>query len=173
MTGTIFSNLPNNLIMNIIKMAEDERKKDEAIQKTKNNFKNVAKQINEINREIQTFYFRCILKPTLSNCYASLTTPEKMSLMLHNHYEPSTGCIYDCNYYEWIYKINVFDYIENSNEEIEAIKEREQYEKERYEDELMDDPEYRREMMAEQDYYEVDECDYDWGDYDEPSWACE
>ena len=29
MTGSIFSQLPNNLIMNIIKMAEDERKKDE------------------------------------------------------------------------------------------------------------------------------------------------
>lgn len=26
MTGSIFSNLPNNLIMNIIKMAEDEKK---------------------------------------------------------------------------------------------------------------------------------------------------
>ena len=29
MTNSIFSNLPNNLIMNIIKMAEDERKNDE------------------------------------------------------------------------------------------------------------------------------------------------
>jgi hypothetical protein len=75
MTKSIFSNLPNNLIMNIIKMAEDERK-----------------------------------------------------------------------------------------------KEREQYEKERYEDELMDDPEYRYETRYD---YEANEWDYDWGDDDEPSWACE
>ena len=52
-------------------------------------------------------------------------------------------------------------------------KEREQYENERYEEELWDDPEYRREMMAEQDYYEGNEWDYDWGDDDEPYWACE
>ncbi len=29
MTNSIFSNLPNNLIMNIIKMAEDERKNEQ------------------------------------------------------------------------------------------------------------------------------------------------
>lgn len=29
MTASIFANLPNDIIMNIIKMAEDERKKDE------------------------------------------------------------------------------------------------------------------------------------------------
>lgn len=162
MTASIFANLPNDIIMNIIKMAEDERKNDEAIQKTKNKFKNVVKQINEINRGIKTFYLDCILKPTRSNCYASLMDSEKMSLMLHNHYEPSTGCIYDCNYYEWIYNINVFDYIENSNE-------RYQYEEEMHQEQLMDDPEYRREMMAEWEYNNPPEDAYDWGD--EPQWA--
>jgi len=33
--ASIFSNLPNNLIMNIIKMAEDERKKEEQIELNK------------------------------------------------------------------------------------------------------------------------------------------
>jgi hypothetical protein len=35
MTKSIFSNLPNNLIMNIIKMAEDERKKEKQFKNKK------------------------------------------------------------------------------------------------------------------------------------------
>ena len=61
MTNSIFSNLPNNLIMNIIKMAEDERKNDEAIQNTKKKFDRVIYQIDSIFDEewIADFFF-CI-----------------------------------------------------------------------------------------------------------------
>jgi hypothetical protein len=61
MTGTIFSNLPNNLIMNIIKMAEDERKNDEAIQNTKKKFNRVIYQIDSIfDDEWSDSMFYCI-----------------------------------------------------------------------------------------------------------------
>lgn len=60
MTNSIFSNLPNNLIMNIIKMAEDERKNDEAIQNTKNKFNRVVYQIDNIFRDPYMDMFFCI-----------------------------------------------------------------------------------------------------------------
>lgn len=47
MTGSIFSNLPNNLIMNIIKMAEDERKIEEAREQHEELFWEVDNELSE------------------------------------------------------------------------------------------------------------------------------
>ncbi len=167
MTGSIFSQLPNNLIMNIIKMAEDERKNDEAIQNTKNNFQNVVKQIKEIDRDIKTFFMICIVKPT-SNHYITIIDNECRSMSIREKFEKLNiihedesreGEIYDCNYYEYIFLCNVFNYIEDSNEEY-YYNEEDPYE---------EDPETYRERSAEWDYNNPDEDAYDWGD--EPSWA--
>jgi hypothetical protein len=124
--------------MNIIKMAEDERKKEEQIQNTKNNFKELNRQFNQVLKtDLYTQVVFELDNPDSDeeeeeDCFG-LRSAELCSMFLF-----------------WINKVN----------------ERYQYEKERYEEELMDDPEYRIEMMAEQ-------SDYDWGDDDEPSWACE
>ena len=146
--------------MNIIKMAEDERKEEEAIQYTKKKFKNVVKQIKEINRDIKTFYLHCILKPTRCNQYLSITSnecqsmsvSEKLSVIVED--QSSEGEIYEYTFYDFIFLCNVFNYIENSNEEYYYMEE---------------SIESYREMMREWEWNNPPEDAYDWGD--EPQWA--
>lgn len=57
MTNSIFSNLPNNLIIDIIKMAEDQRKKEEN-EAHKKKFKNVIQQFNEVEKSMLDDYSR-------------------------------------------------------------------------------------------------------------------
>ena len=58
MTKSIFSNLPNNLIMDIIKMAEDQRKKDEEEirQKHRAKFIDVIHQFNKVEEDMREYY---------------------------------------------------------------------------------------------------------------------
>lgn len=49
---SIFQNLPNNLIMNIIKMAEDQRKQDEE----KLKFNKVINNLNQLEKGMLEFY---------------------------------------------------------------------------------------------------------------------
>jgi hypothetical protein len=159
MTGTIFSNLPNNLIMNIIKMAEDERKKEEKESHQKK-FIDVMNQFNEMFLKIKRFY--------LSHDYdemfleSEMSIDEKLDIIISDHSRDME--MYDCSFFEYIFLCNVFTEIEDINEQYE-------WEEERHEAELMDDPEYRYETRY--DNNEGNEWDYDWGDLHEPSWACE
>jgi hypothetical protein len=57
MVKSIFSNLPNNLIMNIIKMAEDERKKEEKEDHQKK-FIDVMNQFNKVEEDLLEHYSR-------------------------------------------------------------------------------------------------------------------
>jgi hypothetical protein len=130
MTGSIFSNLPNDIIMNIIKMAEDERKLEK-------NKKHICDE-----------------------------------LLFHTHFKshhiPLSTTFSNFKNFNYIYKEYYYkDNILYEPQLIEEIKEREQYEKERHEEELMDDPEY----IFEHRYDNLEPCeeDYDWGF--EPSWA--
>jgi U3 small nucleolar ribonucleoprotein component len=111
MTGTIFSNLPNNLIMNIIKMAEDQRKKEEQIQNTKKKFNRVIYQIDSIFGD--PFFF-----------------------------------IREFNDDFIILENGKYAYEQMWDEEINALQQ-------------------------EMEYNHPPEYAYDWGDDDEPSWACE
>lgn len=115
MTGSIFAQLPNNLIMNIIKIAEDERKKEEQIQNTKNNLKSVHEQFDKIFKNINSFY--------LSHCdkifgeyesYQQMSNDERYGMITED--ESSDGEMYEYTFYEYIFLCNVFDEIEDTNE---------------------------------------------------------
>ena len=62
MVASLFSQLPNNLIMNIIKIAEDERKKEEKeimeknLKKHRYNFSIVISDLHEIEKKILLDY---------------------------------------------------------------------------------------------------------------------
>ena len=94
MTGSIFSQLPNNLIMNIIKMETDRKKEEELKQEAKYKFEDCMTEINglsyvyhydpyediEFERnyydEKAEYYLRTIFKQRFHDRYYGLTDKE-------------------------------------------------------------------------------------------------
>lgn len=146
MTGSIFSQLPNNLIMNIIKIAEDERKKEEKEAHQKK-FKNVLDHMKDIEKCMLEDYSR-----------EERDMYEAENYIGTNQRKPE-GC-YVLGDLFWV--IDKFNY--------ELKQEREYYEDMilQQQEDLMNDPEYRYEHR-----YDNEPCeeDYDWGEEFEPSWA--
>ena len=180
MTGSIFSQLPNNLIMNIIKIAEDERKKEEQIQNTKNNLKSVHEQFDLIFKKIDRFYLpHCDEIFGEYESYQQMSNDERYGMITED--ESREGEMYEYTFYEYIFMCNVFDAIEDTNEWYEW--EIEEEEMRRQEEEDMEgfieswgeyhygSVEAYRERMAEYEYNNPPEDAYDWGE--EPSWACD
>lgn len=141
MGKSIFSNLPNNLIMNIIKMAEDERKKEEKENHQKK-FIDVMNQFNKVEEDLLEHYSREERDQYETEYYIGT----------NQRRDPAGGYIL----------ADLFQTID----EINALMEVKYYEDYAF----SDDPEYRYETRYNN---EGNEWDYDWGDDDEPSWACE
>lgn len=154
MTGTIFSNLPNNLIMNIIKMAEDQRKKEEKEDHQKK-FIDVMNQFNKVEEDMLSIYSREERDSYESENYIGTDQrkPEgcfilgdlfwqitRMNHLLEvKYYDDDAPREWDYDWHlgviepSWAYDINA--------------------------------------LQQEMEYNHPPEDAYDWGDDDEPSWA--
>jgi hypothetical protein len=134
MVQNIFANLPNNLIMNIIKMAEDERKKDDEKirQKHRGKFINVIHQFNKVEEDMREYYTQDDRDKYESENY--IGTDER---------KPAGNFVLG----------DLFWTIECMND----LYTRDDYDEDDYEEDI----ESYRERMAEND---PDEDAYDWGD---------
>jgi len=113
MTGSIFSQLPNNLIMNIIKMETDRKKEEKEAHQKK--FKNVHEQFDLIFKKIDRFYLpHCDDIFGQYEAYQQMSNDERYDIITED--ESREGEMYEYTFYEYIFMCNVFDAIEDTNE---------------------------------------------------------
>ena len=110
---SIFQNLPNNLIMNIIKM-ETDRANEEirlGLIESKNKFKDCIMQLCEVEEIIENEYVEC---QDERDCYLSDARA---------YYEAENG-----NFFDYLFLISdLFSEIEDSNERIKRDIEEEEH----------------------------------------------
>lgn len=148
MTKSIFSNLPNNLIMDIIKMAEDENKKEQEKlkQKHRGKFINVIHQFLKVEEELCEYYDDGERDQYESEI--NIDTGER---------KPGGTFILG----------DLFWTIKQINQEFINAEE-EYYRNEEFD---YDDIQYYQEVQAEEDYNNPPENAYYWADELEPNWA--
>jgi len=144
---SIFSNLPNNLIMNIIKMETDrvEKETTEELNKNKLKFVDCIKDLNFIEEDLKDYYSR----------------DERDEYYSHINYAPAVG-------EEWMAcsLADIFTTISEVNFENKRQKEKEEYYKMMIQEEV--DRERYFERRYENNFDEPQECDYD---FYEPDWV--
>ena len=143
--NNIFSNLPNNLIMNIIKMETDRVEKETAEELNKNKFKFVdcIKDLEAIEEDLKDYYSR----DERDNYYSLINYGAPL-----DDGEEWMACSLD----------DIFTTVSEVNFENKRQKDKEEYYK------MMNQEEVDRERRYENDFDEPHECDYE---YYEPDWV--